>query len=288
MFLISICIFVSIHIHPLNVLKDDPETIKLTHFDININSNTGMSFDSSPSKDPQRQPTIIVVASINGGTSTLNSIFLFHYKHFFHGFKHLFDLHYWIACIPKQYYQSIGIHPSKHNHTSFYDLYHKLRSNVNYKSWNISFDHLDTFSYSTAPDTYHKNIKCTHKDYMEHIGNTKSRKYKKYFYKEYMLETKDNTRFPKESDAEMYYFHDRSSSYNSLPYIPMVLSKNYPHSKLIYIVRDPFDQINSRFRHFDKETLYRKTPSKEQKLDRMEANSRFGELLQFINRDQCP
>ena len=79
---------------------------------------------------------------------------------------------------------------------------------------------------------------------MQHIGmrhNDKDYKFRDYFYSDaqYLEEISKGDgertvdyRYPNEASSEIRYFYDRSSGYNSLPYIPMVLSANYPHSKV--------------------------------------------------------
>eukprot|EP01084_Bolivina_argentea_P056202 102899_1 len=60
---------------------------------------------------PKQHPSLIIVASVNGGTSTFNQILMHQFKHFFHGFRTTQDMYYWLACIPKDFLTNIGISP---------------------------------------------------------------------------------------------------------------------------------------------------------------------------------
>eukprot|EP01084_Bolivina_argentea_P257024 432931_1 len=152
--------------------------------------------NTQPLTPPQTQhhPSIIVVASINGGTSTLNQIFMYYFKHFFHGFRETHDLYYWVSCIPSNWihnvgkpFYKLGIHlKDKNTAIRFTNRYQELQSNPssNYKSLDAKFNNLifKGCSDTKNANNFHCDLSCSHSDYMDHIGYTINNKYKNIYF----------------------------------------------------------------------------------------------------------
>ena len=96
-------------------------------------------------------------------------------------------------------------------------------------------------------------------------------------------------RYPNESNYDsinkIYFYWDRSSKYNSFPYIPTVLSTNYPYSKLLYIVRDPLFQQMSHIRNFHEGQTVHRSAEDKLNLTEKETNQRFNKLLKYFQSD---
>ena len=230
----------------------------------------------------KQQPSIIIIASINAGTSTLNRILWKDYKHFFHGFRDLQDMYYWIACTPNDYLKFIENKDNKNK--IFLEIFNDIKYNKykQFYSWNVSFSNLkyrgcnDLENINTK---YHCNIKCTHNDYMQHIGFMRD----KYRFNNIFVSDSDST---KSEEEEIYYFWDRTSGYNSLPYIAPILTKNYQNSKLLYIIRDPLSQSYSRIHLFDENTFLMKTMKERKQMTVNEVHQRYTKLINLIETDE--
>eukprot|EP01084_Bolivina_argentea_P135010 237982_1 len=177
---------------------------------------------------PLSQPSLVIVASINAGTSTINRILMYNFKHYFHKFRDLEDMYYFIGCTPMKYVKYIENTHNRNINTSFKWIYNNIKNesnNIGFYSWNASFSNLKSRGCRDKynNNSYHCNIKCTHNNYMEHIGYNRQLntiKFSDHFFDN--LEDINNTNqykyYPNERMDEIYFYWDRTSGYNSLPY----------------------------------------------------------------------
>eukprot|EP01084_Bolivina_argentea_P300457 518088_1 len=308
--LFFVAIIIVMYITIMNLVDFNNEAaISINTIDIQFinNTKTPQLVQYTQSKpihttDTTLQPKLIVVASINSGTSTLTQIFMYHLKGFFHSFKESQDSKYWNQCLPKQYIKAIkfiqNIIENKPNNISFsliFNSHIKHNKNMYINNWDSSFNHLINNN-----DRIHRNDqKCTHKDYMKIIGyNLSKHQYEKerkhIFFRNLseMIDHRNYHRWPNESNynklSEIHFYWDRASCYNGYPYIPSILSTNYPYTKLLYAIRDPLFQMYSNIRIFDEKTTGQKLVKVNEDtlmLSEEEANRRMNKLLKMLNSD---
>merc|ERR1712176_814798 len=101
---------------------------------------------------------------------------LYHFKHFFHGYREIQDQLYWRACVPISYQRAIGVFGNNKKHGTFDETFEKLKKTSNWKTWNATVDNLVWVGCKNADNSYHCNLDCSHEEYLQHIGMSRNEK----------------------------------------------------------------------------------------------------------------
>ena len=200
-----------------------------------LNSTT---FNTSTANSTVRYPSLIIIGSVNGGSSLLNDLFAFHLKSFFNVNKRQ-DSYYWTKCMPCDFKQY------KYN---------------NYKIWNVTESNLCRIERNTKRRIITKptcnNPRCkklTNEQLLKQFNEMRFPHSK--FICHLMGYTEDVLvhhldKLSKINSSKTLYFAERCSGYNYSPYVAKILATLFPDTILLYPIREKLSQQYSRYKNF--------------------------------------
>ena len=284
----------------INVFSPESDTllnINLNYHSMNINDGTQMNL-YKPWRRLHRgsnnirinHPSLIIIGSVNGGTSLLNELYAFFLKSFNDDFKKR-DIFYWKTCIPcDQFLNKTDNHYDWN--VSLSNLCHITNSD---KLGNdeISKDNKQTLKYQWAKTIKHHKLKRAFSSNSNNSDNNNNK---------IAINAMENgghctindyiktiiilNKYRHSLNGKDLYSAERCSGYNYVPSIAKIIANLFPETVILYAIREKASQQYSRAKNFHK-TNNKRISKKDAYFESTEYfNHQFKNLLNIVESDK--